>query len=111
MHQIADEAPLIYALIAAVGAAVGLGEAWQKVIVAGLAVVFGLVVRQVTTSPSTLARAVTDAATQTATQLTTTTVGAAGKVTDVGLNVVGGVASTVIDSVGGLAGALAKKGA
>lgn len=109
LRRLADEAPLLYALVAAVGAAVGLGEAWQKVIVAVLALLFGLLVRSVTTSPSALAGAVGDAACKTAAQLTTTTVGTAGAVTEAGANVVGGVVDTVIGSVGGLAGTLARK--
>lgn len=107
LRRLADEAPLIYALVAAVTAAVGIGETWEKVIVAVLALLFGLVVRSVTTSPTTLANAVTSAATATAQQLTETTVGTAGEISEVGTNVVLGVVDQVAGSVGGLAGKLA----
>jgi hypothetical protein len=110
LRRLADEAPLIYAVVAAVGAAAGLGEAWQKVIVAVLALLFGLLVRSVTTSPSSLAGAVGDAATRTAAQLTETTVGVAGEVPEAAANVVGGVVNEVVGAVGGLAGSLAKGG-
>lgn len=108
LRRLADEATLVYALVAAVGAAVGLGEAWQKIVVAALALLFGLVVRSTTTSPTTLANAVTSAATATASQLTEQTVGAAGELSEAGTNVILGVVDQVAGSVGGLAGVLAK---
>ena len=110
LRRLADEAPLVYALAAAIGGAIGLGEVWQKVVGAVLALLFGLVVRSVTTSPTTLSNAVTDAATQTATQLAETTVGAAGEITATGSNVVLGTVNSVLNTVGGLAGPLAKGG-
>src|ERR1700741_4329300 len=107
LRPLANEAPLVYALAAAVGAALGLEERWQKVLAAALALLFGLVVRSVTTSPATLADAVTSAATATASQLTDQTVGAAGEMSAAGSNVVVGVVKQVTDAVGGLAGKLA----
>lgn len=109
-RRLADESALVYAVVTAVGAAVGLPDAWQKVVVAFLALLFGVVVRSVTTSPSTLANAVTSAATATATQLTEQTVGVAGEVSATGSNVVVGAVGSVLNTVGGLAGSLAKGG-
>ena len=107
LRRLADESPLVYALVVATGAAVGLGETWQKVVLAALALVFGLVVRSTTTSPSTLVDTVETATQKTAAQLTTTTVGKAGEVSEAGGNVAVGVANEVVSAVGGLAGKLA----
>lgn len=66
-----------------------------------------LVVRQVVTSPATVAGAVEVAATRTATILTSETIGVAGSVTDRGEKIIGGVIDSTLDKVGGLVPSLA----
>jgi len=110
IRRLADESPLVYALVVAVAAAVGIGEVWQKVILAAVALLFGLVVRSVTTSPTTLSNAVTDAAQATAQRLSADTVGEVGEVAAAGEGIVTGTVGEVLDGVGGLASTLAKGG-
>lgn len=107
---LAGESVLLLGLASAVCAALGAPEVWTKVVLAAVPLVLALAVRQVVSSPATVAAAVTDAATKTAEQLTTTTVGAVGAVTAAGEGVVTGVVGEVLNSVGGLV-ASANKGA
>jgi phenylpyruvate tautomerase PptA (4-oxalocrotonate tautomerase family) len=110
LSSLAGESVLILGVASALCAALGAPEVWTKVVLAAIPLVLALAVRQVTSSPATVAAAVTDAATKTAEKLTTTTVGAVGSVTAAGEGVVTGVVGEVLGAVGGLAGALAKGG-
>lgn len=102
LQSLAGQSVLLLGAVGALCGALGASEAWTKVVLALVPLLLGLVVHQVTSSPSTVARAVTDAATKTAAQLTDKTVGLAGQVTDAAANTATGVATEVIGAVGGL---------
>lgn len=112
MKFLRDESILLVALVQAalvLGAAFGLHLTGEQVagIVGFFSAVLALVIRQVVSSPTTVAAVATDAATRTAAQLTSSTVGGAGKVTAAGADVVSTAASDALDIAGHLVSALA----
>lgn len=103
---LAGESVLLLGLTATILIALNVPAKWQDVVQAAIPLLLALAVRQVTSSPATVARAVTDAAIETAQSLTTTSVGKAGEVTSAGLAVAEGVSTAVLNTVGGLVPAL-----
>ena len=114
-----EPALLVTFVVAFLGLLVALGviteeisESLEKVLTAAVplvTVVAGFALRQVVSSPATVATVAVRAATETATELAGETVGAVGQVTDAGVGVVGHVAENVAGAVGGLAGGLARR--
>lgn len=96
---LADESVLLMALVTAVLGAVGAGEKSTKVVLAAVPLILAVIVRSVTTKPSTL----TEVAVSTARSLDGRSSGATGTVTTKGEDAI----NTVVSEVGGLAGKLA----
>lgn len=93
MKLLKDEAVLVVAVLQAglvLAAAFGLDLTAEQIaaLVGFFSAVLALVVRQVVSSPTTVANVATDAATRTAEQLTEVTVGVAGQVTETASEVV-----------------------
>ena len=110
VRALADESVLVLALVSAVAVALDLPEQWQNVVAAAVPLVLALLVRSITTKPSSVAEAVETAAMRTATILTHDTVGVAGSVSDRGGKIVGGVIDSTLDKVGGLVPSLTGRG-
>lgn len=103
---LAGESVLLLGLTATVLVALNIPAKWQDVVQAAIPLILALAVRQITSSPATVAQAVTDAASQTAQSLTTASVGKAGEVSSAGLAVVEGISTAVLNKLGGLVPAL-----
>ena len=108
LTSLSSQSVLLLGLVSALSIALGVDEKWQQVLLAAVPLILALGVRQVTTSPKTLAKVATQAAVETATQLGTTGVGAVGTLTDKGVDTATTAVSDVLDTVGGVAGSLAK---
>lgn len=108
LTSLSSESVLLLGLVSALCAAFGVDEKWQQVALAIIPFLLAIGVRQVTTSPKSLARVATSAAVETATQLGTTGVGAVGTLTEGGTETAVNAVSDVLDNVGGIAGSLAK---
>lgn len=108
LTSLSSESVLLLGLVSALCAAFGVDERWQQVALAIIPFLLAIGVRQVTTSPETLAKVATQAAVETATQLGSTGVGAVGTLTDKGTDIATTAVSDVLDTVGGVAGSLAK---
>lgn len=107
LTAIANESVALGALVSAICVAIDLPEKWMNVVLAAVPLILGILVRQVTSSPQTVAHAVLESAERTATELGTTTVGAVGTLTERGEAVVSDTAQSVTKGLGGLVGGLA----
>lgn len=112
---LANESVLLLGLTAAILTALHVEKEWQDVVQAAIPLLLALAVRQITSSPKTVAEAVTTAAAHaaldTAEQLNSGTAGTVGVVTAKGHqiveDIVPGVAEKVLTKVGGLVKAIA----
>jgi hypothetical protein len=101
LRALADESVLVLGLVAALVSAAGASEAWTKVATAAVPLVLAVLVRQVTSAPST----VVEVARQTAESLSGSSAGTVGTVTAKGEDVI----NDVVSGVGGLVGRLAPR--
>ena len=111
LKLVRDEAVFIVAVVQAAlvcAAAFGLHLSAEQIaaLVGLFSAVLALVVRQVVSSPTTVANVATAAATRTAERLTDANVGGPGEITVVGENVVTGAVGEAVKAVGGLVGTL-----
>jgi hypothetical protein len=107
LASLAEESVLLLGLIAAACTALGVGEAVKGVALAAVPLLLAVLVRSITSSPSTVAGIAIEAAVKTAEQLSEGTVGAAGQLTGDAGNLVAAVAADVLSTVGGLASVVA----
>lgn len=103
---LAGESVLLLGLTATILTALHIEKEWQDVVQAAIPLLLALAVRQITSSPATVAAAVTEAAVDTARNINRNIAGAAGDVTDEALKVAGKAAGGVLERVGGLVPAL-----
>lgn len=104
---LANESVLLLGLTATILTALQVEKEWADVVQAAVPLILAIAVRQITSSPATVAAVATEAAVETAAALSDATVGTVGEVTGLGKNVAEKVAGRVVESVGGLVGVIA----
>lgn len=103
---LSNESVLLLGLVATVLTAMNVEKEWADVVQAAVPLVLAMVVRQVTSSPATVAEVAERAAVGTARALTEPIIGAAGLVTEEGQKLAETVARDVVKNVGGLVGVI-----
>lgn len=103
---LAGESVLLLGLTATILVALNVPSKWQDVVQAAVPLILALAVRQVVSSPATVAAVAVESAVDTARELHHEAAGQVGEVTQEGLAVAGNAAGNVLKRVGGLVSAL-----